>query len=281
MLKREKESGPHKANAQDYFLLGCLLFKQQHCKDKESTSVLCIPPSKIDTLLDYYHSTTIGEHQGITKTLQTLSTRFYCPRLADFIGAYIVGCHICQLFKNSPRFNNRFQHRYYDISTPTLTHISMDIKYMSPSIKQLKFLLVLLCEVSNFIVTHQMKEISATHVCEILVDYFIAYFSTAIRLICDQDPTFMSSLCQYCFQQYGIKLVTVNPTNHRSLLAEHGIKFLSNLIMKQLSGFGRDWHIFAQPCMISYNSYSTQTLLASAHLNLSWEERLTLYPCLR
>ena len=266
--------------AQDYFLLGCLLFKHQHNRDKESTPVLCIPPSKIDTLLDYYHSTIIGGHQGITKTLQTLSSRFYCPRLADFIRAYIVGCHICQLFKNSPRFNNRFQQRYYDISTPALTHISMDIKYMPTSSKQYKFLLVLLCEVSNFIVTHPMKQISATHVCEILVDYFIAYFSTPLRLICDQDPAFISSLCQYCFQQYGIKLVTVSPTNHKSLLAKHGIKSLSNLIMKHLSGFGRNWHIFAKPCMIAYNSYSTPNLAGLSPFELALGRKANMIPML-
>ena len=266
------------ANAQDYFLFGCLLFKQVHHKDQDTTSVLCIPPSKIDTLLDYYHSTIVGGHQGITKTLQTLSSRFYCPRLADFIRAYIVGCHICQLFKNSPRFNNKFQHRYYDISTPALTHISMDIKYMPPSNKQYKFLLVILCEVSNFIVTHPMKEISATHVCEILVDHFIAYFSTPVRIICDQDPAFMSSLCQYCFQQYGIKLVTVSPTNHRSLLAEHGIKSLSNLIIKHLSGFGKNWHIFAKPCMIAYNSYSIPNLAGFSPFELVLGRKANIVP---
>ena len=144
--------------AQDYFLLGSLLFKH---RDKPAEPVLCIPPAKIDSLLDYYHSTLIGGHQGISKTLQTLSSRFYCPRLADYIRAYIVGCHICQLFKNSPRFNKHFEQRYYDVSTPALTNVSMDIKYMPTSQKQYKFLLVILCEVSNFIVTHPMKEISS------------------------------------------------------------------------------------------------------------------------
>ena len=65
--------------AKDYFLLGCLLFKQVYHKDKLPDSVLCVPPSKMDNLLDYYHSTLIGGHQGITKTLNTLSSRFYCP----------------------------------------------------------------------------------------------------------------------------------------------------------------------------------------------------------
>ena len=147
--------------AQDYFLLGSLLSKHIHSRDKPAEPVLCIPPAKIDSLLDYYHSTLIGGHQGISKTLQTLSSRFYCPRLADYIRAYIVGCLICQLFKNSPRFNKHFEQRHYDVSTPALTNVSMDIKYMPTSQKQYKFLLVILYEVSNFIVTHPMKEISS------------------------------------------------------------------------------------------------------------------------
>ena len=264
--------------AKDYFLLGCLLFKQVYHRDKLPDSVLCIPPSKLDNLLDYYHSTLIGGHQGITKTLNTLSSRFYCPRMADFIRAYIVGCHICQLFKNSKRFNSQFQYRAYDISTPALTNVSMDIKYMPTSSKRYKFLLVLLCEVSNFIVTHPMKEISSTHVCEILVDNFIAYFSTPVRIICDQDPSFLSSLSQYCFQQYGIKLVTVSPTNHRSLLAEHGIKSLGNLIMKHLSGFGKNWHIFAKPCMIAYNSYASPNLAGYSPFELVMGRKANIAP---
>ena len=151
---------------------------------------------------------------------------------------------------------------------------------MPLSNKQYKFLLVLLCEVSNFIVTHPMKEISATHVCEILVDHFIAYFSIPVRIICDQDPAFMSSLCQYCFQQYGIKLVTVSPTNHRSLLAEHGIKSLSNLIMKHLSGFGKNWHIFTKPCMIAYNSYSTPNLAGLSPFELVLGRKANIVPML-
>ena len=264
--------------AKDYFLLGCLLFKQVYHRDKLPDSVLCVPPSKMDNLLDYYHSTLIGGHQGITKTLNTLSSRFYCPRMADFIRAYIVGCHICQLYKNCKRFNNQFQYRAYDISTPALTNVSMDIKYMPTSSKRYKFLLVLLCEVSNFIVTHPMSEISSTHVCTILVDNFIAYFSTPVRIICDQDPSFLSSSSQYCFQQYGIKLVTVSPTNHRSLQAEHGIKSLINLIMKHLSGFGKNWHLFAKPCMIAYNSYASPNLAGYSPFELVMGRKTHIAP---
>ena len=226
--------------AQDYFVIGSILFRNIPQKHGESESVMCIPPSKIDCILDYYHSFIIGGHQDITKTLQTLNSRYYCPRMGDYVRSYIVGCHMCQLFKDPKRFHRPFQKRVYDISQPALANVSMDIKYMPKSTKGFKFLLVILCEITNFLVTHPMKEINAAEVCTILVDEFIAYFSTPVRLVCDQDLAFMSTLCEYCFQQYKIQLITVSVTNHKSLQVEHGIKSLSKLIITHLSGLGKD-----------------------------------------
>ena len=246
-------------SAQDYYVIGSILFKYLPLKSGELDSVMCIPPSKMDCILDYYHSV-IGGHMGMTKTLKTLSTRYFCPRMADYIRAYIIGCHLCQLFKNSKRFHRPFMKRQYDISQAGLVNVSMDIKYMPRSNKGYKFLLVILCEITNFLVTHPMKEISAEQVCSILVDEFICYFSTPVRIVCDQDPSFMSTLCQYCFQQYKIQLITVGVTNHKSLQAEHGIKSLGNLIITHLTGLGNDWHIYAKPCMLTYNSFNSPNL---------------------
>ena len=70
----------------------------------------------------------------------------------------------------------------------------------------------------------------------------------------------MSTLCQYCFQQYKIQLITVGVTNHKSLQAEHGIKSLGNLIITHLTGLDKDWHIYAKPCMFTYKSFNTPNL---------------------
>ena len=248
--------------ADDFFVLGSLLFKyRQHPTDRTKlTAVLCVPPSKIDLLLDYYHGTILGGHHGISKTVQTLSQRFFCPRMADYIRSYIVGCHICQLFKDGKRFARPFHCRMYDISVPALSKVSMDIKYMPASSDGSKFLLVIICEISNFLVTHAMKSLSATVVTHILVDYFISYFGAPTQLVCDQDPVFLATITQYCMSHFRMKLLTVSPTNHKSLMAEHGIKSLANLIKTHLTGLGQDWHFYAKPCMLAYNSYCTPNL---------------------
>ena len=111
------------------------------------------------------------------------------------------------------------------------TNISMDIKHMPPSKSPYKYILVLLCDISNFLVATPMKKATPEEVCSILFDNFMAYYAVPMRIICDQDPAFMSSLCQWFFKAYGIQLVTVSPTNHKSLQAEHGIKSLSNILI--------------------------------------------------
>ena len=55
----------------------------------------------------------------------------------------------------------------------------------------------ILCEVSNFIVAVPMKTATIPEICNVLMDSFIGYFGTLIRIVCDQDPAFMSHLTQW------------------------------------------------------------------------------------
>ena len=136
----------------------------------EQEPVLCVPPSKIDIFLDQYHTSLLGGHSGITKCYQTLRQRIYCPNLPYYVRLYIISCHICQLFKNSKRFDQSLMRRFYDINTPTMTNISMDIKHMPPSKSPYKYILVLLCDISNFLVATPIKKATAEEVCSILFD---------------------------------------------------------------------------------------------------------------
>ena len=243
-----------------YMVQGGLLYIYLKNNLGEHEPILCVPPSKIDVFLDQYHTSLLGGHSGITKCYQTLKQRIYCPNLPYYVRLYIISCHICQLFKGSKRFDRPLMRRFYDINTPTMTNISMDIKHMPTSKSPYRYILVLLCDISNFLVATPMKKATAEEVCSILFDHFIAYYAAPQRIICDQDPAFMSSLCQWFFKSYGIQLVTVSPTNHKSLQAEHGIKSLSNILMKHLRDLGDNWHLYCRPAMMTYNTYNTPNL---------------------
>ena len=243
-----------------YMIHGGLLYKYIQGSADDSEPVLCVPVSKIDIFLELFHSFILGGHMGMSKCVHTLQQKFYCPNLAYHVRMYIISCHVCQTFKTHKRFDKPFNRRIIDINAPALSHISMDIKHMPPSKDMFNYILVLLCEISNFIVTVPMKTATAPEICTTIMENFIGYFGSPIRIVCDQDPAFMSHLTQWFLKSYGIHVTTASPTNHQSLMAEHGIKSLANILMKHLNGLGDNWPQYCKPAMKAYNSYATPNL---------------------
>ena len=94
----------------------------------------------------------------------------------------------------------------------------------------------------------------------------------------DQDIRFMSSLMSYLFKALGIKIKTVGPYNHKSLQAEHGIKSLSNILTKHLTGQGQTWHKFLSLATFAYNTFHSPNLgnYSPFELTLRREPRILL-----
>ena len=161
-------------NARKYLILDGLFFKIIELEDGRLDTVLCIPTSKVHILLDTYHSSLIGGHSGITKCYQTISQRFYCPNLAENLRAYITGCHVCQMFKKGKNFQRPYQKRM-NMNTPAMTRISMDIKQM-PVNRGYSHILVLLCEVSNYMVALPLTSTRTQNILEAFQRGYLAYF---------------------------------------------------------------------------------------------------------
>ena len=73
----------------------------------------------------------------------------------------------------------------------------------------------------------------------------------------DQDSTFMSSLMNYLFTKFNIKIKMVAPYNHQSLQAEHGIKSLSIISTKHLTSLGQMWPKYLSLSYFAYNTFNT------------------------
>ena len=76
----------------------------------------------------------------------------------------------------------------------------------------------------------------------------------------DQDSAFMASLMPYLFHRLDIKIKTVAPYNHQSLQVEHGIKSLTCILTKHLTGLGQMWTKYVSLAMFAYNTFSSPNL---------------------
>ena len=95
---------------------------------------------------------------------------------------------------------------------------------MPKSHKGHKFILCVIDEVTNHLITVPIFQDKSEEVGEALIENVISKYCIPDCIIMDQDSAFMSSLMNYFFNKFEIKVNTVAPYNHQSLQVEHGIK---------------------------------------------------------
>ena len=110
---------------------------------------------------------------------------------------------------------------------------------MSRLLKGHKFILCIINEMTNYLITVPIYQSRSEEVGEALIEHVISKYCAPDCIIMDQDRAFMSSLMNYLFRKLNIKIKTLALYNHQSLQAEHGIKSLSRFITKHLTGQGQ------------------------------------------
>ena len=91
------------------------------------------------------------------KTYLTISDRFFIPNLMHYLRSYIKGCHICQLNRKDKSPVRQLQTRI-NLSYRPLSRLSMDLKVMPRSSRGYRYILCIINEVTNYIITPLIKQ---------------------------------------------------------------------------------------------------------------------------
>ena len=226
--------------AERFILLDSLIFKITITPERE-TALLAIPEICTDKIIMLFHTSLFMGHQGVIKTYLTISDKFFIPGLMHYLRSYIKGCHTCQLVRAEKPPTRQLQPRIY-LNYRPLSTLSMDLKVMPRLQKGHKCILCVINEVTNYLITVPIYHMKSEEVEEALIENVIAKYCIPDCIIMDRDSAFMSSLMNYLFRKFEIKVKTVAPHNHQSLQAEHDIKSLSTILMKLLTEKGQMWH---------------------------------------
>ena len=134
---------------------------------------------------------------------------------------------ICAQWKaTSKRLQTRINPNYIPLS-----RLSMDLKVMPRSQKGHKFILCIINEVTNYLITFPIYQAKSEEIGEALIENVITKYCI---------PECINNgwrQCIYVFAQdllnkFNIKIRTVAPYNHHSHQGEHGIKSLSSILTK-------------------------------------------------
>ena len=137
--------------AESFVLLDSLIFKLVTMPDKEA-ALLAIPKVCIDKIIALYHASLFVGHQGVVKMYLMMKDKFFIPNLMHYLRSFIKGCHICQLARPDKPPMRQLQPQIY-LNYRPLSKLSMVLKVMPRSQKGHKFILCIIDEMTNYLIT--------------------------------------------------------------------------------------------------------------------------------
>ena len=88
---------------------------------------------------------------------------------------------------------------------------------MPQSNKGHKFILCIIDEVTNYLITVPIYQSEAEEIGTALIGHIVTKYYIPAYIIMDQNSAFMLSFMNYLFNKLDIKIKTVTPDNHQSL----------------------------------------------------------------
>ena len=186
-----------------FILLDSLLFKLITTPGKEK-ALLAIQQVCADMIITLYHASLFAGHQGVIKTYITISDKVFIPNLMHYLRSYLKVCHICQLMRNEKPPSRQLQTRI-PLNYRPMSRLSMDLKVMSRSQKEHCYILCIIDEMTNYLVTASLYQVRSEEIGEALIENVISKFCMSEYIIMDQDSAFMSTLMNYLFKRLEIK----------------------------------------------------------------------------
>ena len=134
-----------------------------------------------------------------------------------------------------------------------MTRLSIDLKVMARYYKGQKIFLVVIDEVTNFMVTIPIYQSRSEEIGDALIEHVFSKYSIPECMIMDQDSAIMSALINNFFKELGIKIKTLAIYNHQFYM--QNMEYAFSYHIHEI--FNRIRTTFA---MCSYNTFCSPNL---------------------
>lgn len=228
---------------------GLLMFKPPRKTQKRVVAPQAIQPM----LLKYFHSSILGGHLGITKTLHKMAQNFYWPKMIDSVSKHVRSCVDCQLAKPSPNTHVGFLASH----PPTRPWECIHIDFVGPIVKSTKGhigLLSIIDSFSKFVFLFPVKRIAADITVSLLVNQVFSSFGPPKTLVSDNHSIFLSKLFHDMCFSWGIRHSRTSPYRPHSSHIERFHRNLKSSLIIFSNANHTCWDFFLPYIQSAFNS---------------------------
>lgn len=195
-------------------------------KSPKGSHKVFLPINLVNLVFAYYHSSLIGGHLGLSKTLAKIQEYFYRPGLYDLIREKTQSCTVCKMSKSCQRKyqGQLISHPITDVMNTVFVDLCGPF---SRSKLGNKYLLVVVDSFSRFVWISAIKNCTSEYVISKLKSVIFDNFGYVQNLVSDNGSCFTSHMFKkFCFKNY-INQRLIAPYRAQSNKCE---RFIRNLM---------------------------------------------------
>lgn len=257
-------------HAEKYFQIKTILAHLFHGSDITidlySENVTC-PTSdeEIKTILETYHLSPLGGHQGVNRTLKRIKLAYYWKGMAKDIKNFISKCQICQLNKVSRV--NRIPMKITTTSTRAFERVFLDIVGpWTESYHNNKYILTFQDDLTKYSEAIPIPNQEARTIAEALVTKIICRHGIPESILTDQGSNFLSNCMKEVYKLLKISKLQTTPyhpqTNGALERSHRGLsEYLRNFVQKDPF----EWCQWIPYAMFVYNTTPHTTTNFTPH----------------
>ncbi|HBK83636.1 MAG TPA: hypothetical protein DDZ41_08575, partial [Flavobacterium sp.] len=208
----------------------------------------------ISKVLNEFHNSPLGAHQGVMRTYHRLKKFYYFPKMLQCIKKFISKCDSCQ--RNKIGRQNKLPMTITTTSKKPFEKIFLDIVGpMKETSSGNKYILTCQDDLSKFSIAIPLENQEVETIARAFVKYFICCYGTPDIILTDQGSNFKSDLLKRICKLLRIEKIQTSayhPQSNGALERSH--RTLGEYLRNFTNGDSIDWDIWLPCAMFSYNS---------------------------
>ena len=222
--------------------------------------LLWTPPCIRKEIVDYAHTSFVGGHAGIDKTMDRLLTQYYWPSLMNDVTMYIHRCHVCQQLRRVHHTGPAPMIPLPQEDRPN-QRVHLDLIGEIPGHPTYRYILMMTDAYSRYLELAKLRSKSAEEVGTAFFTKWCCRHGVPTTVLSDQGNEFVSAFSrklhcllgteQHSTSGYRPECNGLSETNNRTVL-----RYLRAMIQDSI----REWPDLLAPIMFHYN-----TAISKAH----------------
>ena len=185
---------------------------------------IVVPPNTLQQdICKFFHDE--GGHPGVHRTISSIATYFFWPKMGSEIRAFVTSCEACQAAKASSRLP-RGHAQPHPLPAEPGAHWTLDFLDLPTSANGFKCMLTFTDRLSKLVVLVPLKQTTVIDVAQAYVEHVFCWFGAPLSICSDRGPPFHSAVMHEIFQLIGSSVrhsTPHTPHSHGDIERQHRI----------------------------------------------------------